>query len=410
MTTVRRDLRDMEYGPAPEGEAPAHAWLDAARSAVRAVHRRCAGPSRRARLSTSCNPATGKPLAPADAGPTAGDVDRRGARGAQGAARVAGARRPRACALPVRARARGAEAHARLFAVLETLDNGKTIRETRDIDVPLVARHFYHHAGWAQLHRAASSRPRAGRASSGRSSRGTSRCSCWRGRSRPHWRRETRSCSSPPSSRRSRRCCFAELCEEIGLPAGVINIVTGDGRTGEALVDSPGRRQDRVHRVDRGRADHPQRDRGKRQEAVARAGREVAVHRLSTTPISTAWSKAWSTRSGSIRARSAAPARGMLVQEGVADRLVAKLRARMETLRVGDPLDKAVDMGAIVAPVQLERIQGLVDAGEEEGADDVAALVGCPPEGGSSRRRCSPTCARRRRSRRSRSSDRCSCR
>ena len=101
----------------------------------------------------------------------------------------------------------------------------------------------------------------------------------------------------------------------------------------------------------------------------------------------------------------------LLVQESVAERLLAKLRARMETLRVGDPLDKAVDIGAIVAPVQLERIQRLVKQGVDGGRDDVAAVLGLPaPMAASTRRRSSPTSRPPRPSRRSRSSARCSSR
>ena len=100
----------------------------------------------------------------------------------------------------------------------------------------------------------------------------------------------------------------------------------------------------------------------------------------------------------------------LLVQEGVAERLVAKLRARMETLRVGDPLDKAVDMGAIIAPVQLERIEGLVRQGAGRGRHAVAAVVELPAGGlVLSRRRCSPTWRPPRPSRRWRSSGRCWC-
>ena len=174
---------------------------------------------------------------------------------------------------------------------------------------------------------------------------------------------------------------FAELAEAAALPPGVLNVVTGDGDTGAAIVDHAGRRQDRVHGLDRGRPHHPQGDGGERQEALARAGRQIAVPRLRRRRPRLAWSRAWWTRSGSTRARCAAPARACWCRKGSSERLVAKLRARMEKLRLGSPLDKAVDMGAIVAPVQLERIRDLVAAGRGRGRDDVAADVGVPHDG-----------------------------
>ena len=174
---------------------------------------------------------------------------------------------------------------------------------------------------------------------------------------------------------------FAELCQEIGPAPGRGEHHHRRRPRGRGARRASGRRQDRVHRLDRGRPDHPRRHRRQRQEAVARARRQVAVHRLSRR-----------------RPRQRGRGRGGrdLVQSGpgllrrLADpgagrqrrpRLVAKLKARMETLRVGDPLDKAVDMGAIIAPVQLEKIQGLVRRGQEEGAELWQPSWSCPQEG-----------------------------
>jgi aldehyde dehydrogenase (NAD+) len=149
MTSVAEIFETMAYGPAPESDAPARQWLaehggafglyvDGAWTAVREDS-----------LFEVSDPATGKLLARVTQGGQA-DVD-----AAVAAARAA---QPAWAALPGHARARylyalarAVQKHARLLAVVETLDNGKSIRETRDIDIPLVARHFYHHAGWAQL-------------------------------------------------------------------------------------------------------------------------------------------------------------------------------------------------------------------------------------------------------------------
>jgi aldehyde dehydrogenase (NAD+) len=146
MTSVREIFDTMEYGPAPEGDAPAREWL--ARFDGRFGHFINGAWTTPAGLFDVDNPATGVRLAQVSQG-TAGDVD--------AAVRAARAALPGWQALGGHGRARylyalarAVQRHARLLAVVETMDNGKSIRETRDIDIPLVARHFYHHAGWAQ--------------------------------------------------------------------------------------------------------------------------------------------------------------------------------------------------------------------------------------------------------------------
>src|SRR5688572_3941321 len=173
---------------------------------------------------------------------------------------------------------------------------------------------------------------------------------------------------------------FAELCEEIGLPAGVVNIITGDGRAGEALVTHPDVNKiaftgsTEVGRIIRA--------------ATAGSGKRLSLELGGKSPfivfpdadldsvVEGVVDAIWFNQGQVCCAGSR-----ILVQEGVAERLVAKLKARMETLRVGDPLDKAVDMGAIVAPVQLERIESLVRRGEEEGATLWQPSWACPQDG-----------------------------
>ncbi len=237
--------------------------------------------------------------------------------------------------------ARAVQRNARLFAVLETLDNGKPIRETRDIDIPLVARHFYHHAGWAQLHGERVRRLRmalgvvgqiipwnfpllmlawkiapalaAGNTSGAqaggihaahrtllRRARGASGAAAGRAQHRHRRRR-----------RRARRSWTMPDVDKVAF--------TGSTDVGRVIR--------------RG-------DRRKRQEALARTRRQSRRSSCSTTPISTAWSRAWWTRSGSTRGRSAARARDCWCRKGSPRRSSTKLRARMEKLRVGSPLDK----------------------------------------------------------------------
>jgi aldehyde dehydrogenase (NAD+) len=173
---------------------------------------------------------------------------------------------------------------------------------------------------------------------------------------------------------------FAELCQEIGLPAGVVNIITGDGRAGEALVRHPDidkiafTGSTEVGRLIR--------------TATAGSGKKLSLELGGKSPfivfpdadldsvVEGVVDAIWFNQGQVCCAGSR-----ILVQEGTAERLVTKLKARMETLRVGDPLDKAVDMGAIIAPVQLEKIQGLVARGEEEGAKRWQPSWSCPRDG-----------------------------
>ncbi len=148
MASIPDIFSTLAYGPAPEAVAPAQAWLERhGRRFGLYIEGRWTEPG--GESFETLNPATGKPLASlTQAGPD--DVDRavRAARAAQpGGWEIGGPARPR----HLYAIARHVQKHSRFLAVLESLDNGKPIRESRDIDVPLVARHFYHHAGWAQL-------------------------------------------------------------------------------------------------------------------------------------------------------------------------------------------------------------------------------------------------------------------
>ncbi|HRC87440.1 MAG TPA: aldehyde dehydrogenase family protein, partial [Thermoanaerobaculia bacterium] len=173
---------------------------------------------------------------------------------------------------------------------------------------------------------------------------------------------------------------FAELCREVGLPAGVVNIVTGDGRTGELMVKHPG--IDKIAftgSTDVGRLI---------RQATAGSGKKLSLELGGKSPfvvfddadldsaIEGVVDAIWFNQGQVCCAGSR-----LLVHEGVAETFYRKLRARMETLRVGDPLDKAIDIGAIVAPVQLERIDRLVRQGVEEGARLWQPSWSCPKEG-----------------------------
>jgi aldehyde dehydrogenase (NAD+) len=385
MTTHVAEILDtMEYGPAPESAAPVQAWLDA--------HERCFGlfidgawsappaPSANgegAHRFATVNPANGQTIAEITQA-SQDDVDRA----------VAAARRAFATwsqtpghlrARYLYAIARQIQKHARRLAVLETLDNGKPIRETRDIDVPLVARHFYHHAGWAQLMET----ELPGYAPVGV----VGQIIPWNfpllmlaWKIAPALAMGNTVVLKPAEWTSLTALAFAELCAEIGLPPGVVNVVTGDGLVGQMLVRHAGidkiafTGSTEVGRLIR--------------QATAGSGKKISLELGGKSPfvvfddadvdsvVEGVVDAIWFNQGQVCCAGSR-----LLVQEGVAPRLFEKLRARMEKLRVGNPLDKAIDIGAIVAPAQLQKIERLVAQGCAEGATLWQPSWACPTEG-----------------------------
>ncbi len=354
----------MEYGVAPEDPKEAVQWLER-------HHRRFnefigggwVAPASGEYMTTS-DPSTGEAIAEIAKG-NADDVE----------AAVAAARK----ALPAwqalsgheRARylyalARQVQKHSRRLAVLETMDNGKPIRESRDIDIPLVARHFYHHAGWAQL----------------LESEFPNYTACgvvgqvipwnfpllmfaWK--VAPALAAGNTVVIKPAKYTPLTALAFAELAMEAGLPPGVLNVLTCDAKTGQALIEHPGidkvafTGSTEVGRIIR--------------KATASSTKKLSLELGGKSPfvvfddadidsaVEGLVDAIWFNQGQVCCAGSR-----LLVQERVAETLYSRLRARMETLRVGPPLDKSIDIGAIVSPVQLETIRKMVDTGVAEGA------------------------------------------
>ncbi|MDR7608419.1 MAG: aldehyde dehydrogenase family protein [Armatimonadota bacterium] len=361
---VREALETLAYGPAPEDPKPVLRWLDARGRRFRLfIGNQWVEPTSREWFETR-NPATGELLAHVpQAGPE--DVERavRAAREAlPGWSRTADHVRARY----LYAVARQVQKHARLLAVLETLDNGKPIRESRDVDVPLVARHFYHHAGWAQLR----SREFPGHEPVGV----VGQIIPWNfpllmvaWKLAPALAAGSTVVLKPAEHTPLTALALCEILLEVGLPPGVVNVVTGDGRTGELIVQHP-----EVDKI----AFTGSTEVGRRiRQLTAGTGKRLSLELGGKSPfvvfedadldaaVEGVVDSIWFNQGQVCCAGSR-----LLLQESIADRFLAKLRSRMEKLRVGDPLDKAVDMGAIVAPVQLERIRHLCEVGLREGA------------------------------------------
>ena len=316
---------------------------------------------------TTVNPATGEELAEVAAG-GAVDVDR-----AVSAARDAFAadwsQRPgRDRAGFLYRIARLIQERAREFAVLETMDGGKPIRESRDVDVPTAAAHFFHHAGWADKleYAFAGSRPRPlGVAGQIIPWNFPLLMAAWK--LAPALATGNTVVLKPAETTPLTALLLADVLEDAGLPPGVVNIVTGDGTAGAALVDHEG--VDKIAFTGStavGKAIQ-QRLAGRPTHLTLELGGKAANIVFDDSALDQAVEGIVNGIYFNQGHVCCAGSR-LLVQETVADTVVDRLKRRLRTLRVGDPLDKNTDLGAINSREQLDKITDLVDAGVAEGA------------------------------------------
>jgi aldehyde dehydrogenase (NAD+) len=354
--TVREILQTMAYGPAPESPEPALRWLEARGRTFRLfIGNRWVEPVQGESFETT-NPATAKPLARFSRA-SAEDVDA----AVQAATEALGPWRGTPGSVRARflyALARQVQTHARLLAVLETLDTGTPIQKTREVEIPLVVRHFLHYAGSAHL---------------------TERVF-------PHyepvgvcgqilpWHFPLLSLAQRIAPALAAGCtvvlkpsafaslgavAFCELVQEAGLPPGVVNVVTGDAQVDEALTDHPG-----IHQI---AFTGPTEVGRTLRRRTAGTGKALALE-LAGTLCSVVFDSA--DLDSAVEGVVDAIGFGLhlLVQESIADRFLIQLRARMERLRTGDPLDQTVDLGPVVAPAHLEETRRLCEVAVREGA------------------------------------------
>ena len=371
--TIKEIFDTMDYGPAPESSAEALQWLaDRGGVAGHYIGGKW-GPIRDDFASN--NPATGEKLADVTKG-TAEEIATAvaAARKAQPAWAKSGHKRARV----LYAIARLMQKHSRLLAVMETLDNGKPIRESRDIDVPLAIRHFYHHAGFAQLMK--SELPdREALGVCGQIIPWNFPLLMLAWKIAPALAMGNTVVLKPAEYTSLSAMIFAEVCTEAGVPPGVVNIVTGDGETGAALVDADVDKIAFTGSTEVGR---------KIREATAGSGKALSLELGGKSPyivfddadidsaVEGLVDAIWFNQGQVCCAGSR-----LLVQEGIADRFYAKLKTRMDDLRIGDPLDKCIDVGAIVDPVQLDQITKMVSANSEGETYQTKVPEGCfyPP-------------------------------
>jgi aldehyde dehydrogenase (NAD+) len=361
--SVAHYFETMDYGSSYEADGEVRTWLKAHSDGFgHFIDGRFISSSSKKTFETS-EPASGKVLALVAEGTESDIADAvKAARLAQPKwAKLGGHGRAR----HLYALARMVQRHARLFAVLESLDNGKPIRETRDIDIPLVVRHFYNHAGWAQvMDREFPDHEPLGVAGQIIPWNFPLLMLAWK--VAPAMAFGNTVVLKPAEYTPLTALLFAELAAEAGLPKGVLNIVTGDGKTGAALVDAP------VDKI----AFTGSTEVGKLiRERTAGTGKVLTLELGGKSPFMVFDD---ADLDGAVegvidaiyfnQGQVCCAGSRLLLQEGISDIFLAKLQTRMTHLRVGDPLDKSIDVGAIIDPVQRMKIDALVNKAIEEGA------------------------------------------
>ena len=377
MSTLLKIFKSMDYGPAPESPAAVNAWLDEhGRKFGLFINNEWVTP-KGAKYYPSHDPSNGGLLAETvQAGKK--EVDE-----AVGAARAAFETWSKTPGV-VRARymyaiARNVQKHHRLLAVLESMDNGKPIRESRDIDVPLLARHFYYYAGWAQLMET-ELRDYQPVGVVGQIIPWNFPLLMLAWKIAPAIAMGNTVVLKPASYTRLTALLFAEIVAEAGLPAGVVNVITGSSSAGSMIVEHPD--VDKIAftgSTDVGRTLRKQ---------TAGSGKKLSLELGGKSPfvvfddadldgaVEGVVDAIWFNQGQVCCAGSR-----LIVQENVAAKFIQKLKARMEHMRVGDPLDKSIDMGAIVDQSQWDTIDGWVKTGIAEGGECFQPNIALPEKG-----------------------------
>lgn len=371
--SVSEVFASMEYGPAKESRTTADAWLDKhGRSFGLFINNAWVKPEGRGTYETR-SPGTGEVLAATTQG-TAEDVGEAvaAARAAQqGWSALTGHQR----AKHLYSLARHVQKHSRLVAVVEALDNGKTIRETRDADTTVVVRHLYHHAGWADLME---------EQLPGWQSVGVIGAIVpwnfplmllvWK--VAPALAMGNTVVLKPATYTRLSALLFAEICAEAGLPPGVFNVVTGGGAMGQVLAEHPD-----VDKV----AFTGSTDIGKvLRRATAGTGKKISLELGGKSPVIVYDTADLDSAVESVvdaiwfnQGQVCSAGSKLLVQQPVFDVFIAKLKTRLGHYRIGGTLDKTVDMAAIVDESQRKSVAEFVEEAREEGAE--VFQTDCPP-------------------------------
>ena len=374
MNNIIKNFKNIKYGPAPEDDKDVLKWIKNLSSPNRIYINGKWTLSKSSKILQSINPSTNSKLFKLVVS-SKKDVD--------SAVIAANKAYPKWSKLSsykrsqyLYALARLIQKHARFLSVLESIDNGKPIRETRDIDIPLVARHFYYHAGWAAKSK-----------DSVKSLGVVGQIIPWNfpllmlaWKIAPAIACGNTVVLKPAEYTSLTAIFFAELCMKAKLPNGVINIVTGDGSTGQHITNHP-----LVKKI----AFTGSTEVGKKIIAsTSNTNKKLTMELGGKSPfivfedadldsaVEGVVDAIWFNQGQVCCAGSR-----LLIQESIEKKFIKKLKQRMEKLRVGNPLDKSIDIGAIVAPVQLKKIDSLVKKGVKEGAKLWQPSWSCPKEG-----------------------------
>jgi aldehyde dehydrogenase (NAD+) len=377
MSTLLDVFKTMDYGPAPESPSAVNAWLDEhGRKFGLFINNDWVTP-KDAKYFPSMDPSNDELLAETtQAGKPEVDAAVAAARAAFGSwSQTPGVVRARS----LYAIARNIQKHHRLLAVLESMDNGKPIRESRDIDVPLLARHFYYYAGWAQLMET-ELRDYQSVGVVGQIIPWNFPLLMLAWKIAPAIAMGNTVVLKPASYTRLTALLFAEIVAEAGLPPGVVNIITGSSKAGSMLVEHPD--VDKIAftgSTDVGRILRRQ---------TAGSGKKLSLELGGKSPfvvfedadldgaVEGVVDAIWFNQGQVCCAGSR-----LIVQENVAEKFIRKLKNRMGHMRVGDPLDKAIDMGAIVDRSQWDTVDGWVKTGLTEGGDVFQPDIQMPEKG-----------------------------
>ncbi len=375
MSKIIQKFKNISYGPAPEDNKDVMSWINSLNNPNNLFINGVWVKSKSSKKIPVINPATNQKLT------TLALSNKNDVNAAVIAAKKAfksWSKTPRnSRAKHLYALARLIQKHSRFLSVLETIDNGKPIRETRDIDIPLVARHFYYHAGWAkkictQIHKPIGV---------------VGQIIPWNfpllmlaWKIAPAIAAGNTVVLKPAEFTSLTALYFAELCQKARIPKGVINIITGDGSTGEYITSH----QDTKKIAFTGSTEVGkkiiQSTSSKEKKLTMELGGKSPFIVFEDADLDSAVEGVvdaiWFNQGQVCCAGSR-----LLVQESIEKLFVKKLKARMEKLRVGNPLDKSIDIGAIVAPVQLKKIQSIVKKGEKEGSKLWQPSWACPKDG-----------------------------
>ncbi len=375
MDKVIKNFQNITYGPAPEDSKEVTNWIKNLKNPNNIFINGKFVKSFSSKKLNIINPSTNKKIA------TLSVASKKDVNAAVSAAKKAHIKWSKLSSFDrskyLYALARLIQKNSRFISVLETIDNGKPIRETRDIDIPLVARHFYYHAGWA-----------ARNTNNSDNSIGVvGQIIPWNfpllmlaWKIAPAIALGNTVVLKPAEYTSLTALYFAELCEKAKIPQGVINIITGDGSTGEYITSHKDiKKVAFTGSTEVGKKiiqTNTNPDKKMTMELGGKSPFIVFEDADLDSAVEGVVDAIWFNQGQVCCAGSR-----LLVQESIEKKFIQKLKKRMEKLRVGDPLDKSIDIGAIVAPVQLKKINSLVNKAQQDGNKLWQPSWSCPTNG-----------------------------